>query len=160
MQYDLPELKGGIFNLPTIIGVDFVKTRSELIFFDRGNYNFSRRGQVLKYANSELIVFNKKNAWKDPVSIKGSLEFLAKPLSYNRDSEIFLRDQLRNVRFIKVDETSEEQFQLNILEWDPFNFNNNLGTYDSAIPGCNNLTKFAGYGMLSSLPYFPSCTCI
>lgn len=83
---------------------------------------------------------------------------MVKPLSSNQEVEIFLREQLRSVTFVKRGEVMEEQFQLNILEWDPTNYGSHLGTFDSQIPGINNLTRFFGYGLVSSLPYLAKGT--
>ena len=87
----MPELKGGVPNLSPSIGVDFVKNFSNHIFIDTGSQNFSKRGHILSYGEDSKVKFNGKDAWKSPVIINGSLEFLVKPFSSNSYVEIFLR---------------------------------------------------------------------
>lgn len=142
-----------MFRISEIIGVNFLHETMAHIYIDTGNQNFSRRGQVASLGDDELVKYDGKNAWKSPVKINGSLEFMIKPLSSNDEVEIFLRDQMRSVKFMKIKEVMEEQFQLHILQWDPTNYDSNLDTFDSQIPGINNLTRFTGYGMVSSLPF-------
>ena len=101
-------------------------------------------------------MFAGKNAWKSPVILKGSLEFLVKPFHTDSFVEIFLREQMRTVKFKKVKEVTEEQFQLSVLNWDTSNFREDLDVFDSKLPGINNLSRFTGYGMVCSLPFLSS----
>lgn len=112
----------------------------------------------MSIAGEEYLKFDGKDAWKSRTKVNGSLEFMVKPLSSNAEIEVFLREQMRSVRFIKIKEVMEEQFQLNILQWDPTNYDDNLDTFDSRIEGINNLTRFNGYGMVASMPYLAAGT--
>lgn len=150
----MPELRGGAPAISSYVNLDFVKDSSSFAYIDSGSSNFSHRGQLLSLDGQQTLKFNGRDAWQSPVKLTGSLEFLIKPLSSNSEVEVFLREQRRSVKFFKTREVTEEQFQLNILQWDTRNYHNDLQTFGSSIGGINNLSRFAGYNLVSSLPYF------
>jgi hypothetical protein len=121
---------------------------------DRGASNFSRRGDLVSYADEDKITFNKKNAWNEAVKISSSLEFLLPPAPSTPKVDVYLREQYRSVKFVRSREVIEEQFNLQILEWDPLNFHNDLDIYDTKIPGANNMTRFEGFSLFITLPNF------
>lgn len=136
------------------ISFDYLYNRSANLYLDAGIQNFSKRGDLLSYADQEHVSYNKKDAWNQAVKLDSCLEFLLPPISSSPKVEIYLREQYRSVRFVKKKEVIEEQFNLNIMEWDPLNFHHNPEIYDSKILGSSNLTRFEGYSLFVTLPNF------
>lgn len=136
------------------ISFDYLYNRSANLYWDSGAINFSRRGELISYADQDKITFNKKDAWNEAVKLSSSLEFLLPPIRSTSKVEVYLREQYRSINFIRSRDVSEEQFNLQILEWDPLNFHNDMHIYDSTIKGVSNITRFEGFSLFISLPNF------
>lgn len=109
---------------------------------------------MLSYADQDKITFNKKDAWNEAVKLSSSMEFLLPPIRSTPKVEVYLREQYRSIKFIRTREVTEEQFNLQILEWDPLNFHDDMLIYDSTIHGASNITRFEGFSLFISLPNF------
>lgn len=115
---------------------------------------YKRRSDLVDYDNSDRILCNGTDAWLKPVKLNGTLKFTSNPLNYY-DGAIFYDNQLkRNLAFEKETIKTDLQFSLNRLRWKKDNFKADLETFDTEIPGVNNVERFVGFPAFVSLPYF------
>lgn len=154
---NLPSLRGGIPNLDLNINFQFLRNWTAPVEIDSGWKEFSKRGNLLKFNNSEYITdYTGKQAWKKPEKLKGTLTLFTNPIKNNEDIEIYEPEHFRIEKFTFDKLVYEYQFTVNYLKWDNDNYKKSMNTYESSIPGFNNLTKFRNFPWMTSLPNYHS----
>jgi hypothetical protein len=151
---NLPDLRGGLPRVDSRISLELISNSSVPIIIERGTKNFSSRGEYVKINGSPQITFNGEQAWKKPIDLNGTLFFITDPLSNNNEITVYSNEQLKNLFFMPKGIKKQYQFTVNYLEWNPINFNSSLDTFDSTVPGINNLSRFRNFPWVSSLKSF------
>lgn len=149
----VPVLRGGFPTISTWISLDVLCNRTASIRLDTGQTKFSNRGEISQYNYSATFTYNGTQAWPAMNYINSTLDTFNNPLSNSADITVFSQDQLRNLWFNPLSIQTELQFSVNYMAWSTKNFLND-SNYDSTLAGLNNLTRFRGFPLLASLPYF------
>jgi len=156
-QKQLPELRGGIPTADPFINYRIFPSVSVPLKMNTGNdSNFEQRGQIYSYNYTSKISYKGKSVWPVPDNINGTLALFSVPLSNNQNISVFYPEQFRNIIFEPGPILRTLQFKVNNFTWSSSNFQSNTSSnsFDSTVPGINNLTRVLNISQVVSLPYF------
>ena len=147
-------MRGGIPSIDDFIRINLISKLRVPVEINTGKETFSKRGEIMKFNESEFWTFNGTQAWPAKSELNGTMELFTDPLQYNMQVTVVNSDQLRNLYFEPKAIKKVFQFAVNYMEWSPQNYNTKLPDFDSTIGGINNLSRFNKFPWVSSLTNF------
>ena len=92
--------------------------------------------------------------WAKDIQINSTVPYSGKPMEYLGGNSFYHHELRKNLVFKKSKSLKYLQFSVSELSWDRENFKSDVETYDTYIDGTLNISRFQGFPLTVSLPFF------
>lgn len=157
----IPLLDGGKPDIDPVLSLGLIPSsmrpkvsQIEILNGEGNKEDFTRRGNILKWDDSDEITNEKKSFYDPPQKIKGTLLPITAPLNFHSGIYIYDDDQKKNLHFNLDGDFSDLQLKATRFVWDNSTFWNDEKQDGISLQGINDLSNLHPYPILTSLPFF------